>query len=190
MLGVVASVGEHRTDADHDGKGGEEQPFEDERVVDVGCGRGAGHGHAVPIHRDVVLCAPLGSVRRVGAGEVAAALRADGAAIQDQVGMTTQHADQQGKSALIGRIRRAPQIQFCYELAGSWDLLLLFDCASMAEFNQVAESVLVMTCPSLVVLVMGWDLGCRWSAQPSMKASRSAWRRSRSVSGSAWLLPS
>lgn len=55
----------------------------------------------------------------------------------------SEHADQQGKTALIGRIRRAAQIQFCYELAGSWDLLLLFDCASMAEFNQVAESVLV-----------------------------------------------
>jgi Lrp/AsnC family leucine-responsive transcriptional regulator len=55
----------------------------------------------------------------------------------------SQHADQQGKSALLKRIHATPQIQFCYELAGSWDLLLLFDCASMAEFNDLSERVLV-----------------------------------------------
>ena len=54
----------------------------------------------------------------------------------------SEHADQQGKSLLLRRISAAPQIQFCYELAGSWDLLLLFDCATMAEFNLVAERVL------------------------------------------------
>ena len=54
-----------------------------------------------------------------------------------------EHADQQGKSALIKRIGEAPQVQLCYELAGAFDLLLLFDCAGMAEFNQVAEAVLV-----------------------------------------------
>lgn len=55
----------------------------------------------------------------------------------------SEHADQQGKSALLDRIRAAPQVQFCYELAGTYDLLLLFDCASMEEFNNVAERVLV-----------------------------------------------
>jgi Lrp/AsnC family leucine-responsive transcriptional regulator len=55
----------------------------------------------------------------------------------------SEHADQQGKALLLQRIRSAPQVQFCYELAGSWDLLLLFDCSSMAEFNEVAERVLV-----------------------------------------------
>lgn len=54
----------------------------------------------------------------------------------------SEHADQQGKALLLRRIRAAPQIQFCYELAGSWDLLLLFDCATIAEFNLVAERVL------------------------------------------------
>ena len=54
----------------------------------------------------------------------------------------SEHADQQGKAALLDRIRTAPQVQFCYELAGTYDLLLLFDCASMDEFNQGAESVL------------------------------------------------
>lgn len=55
----------------------------------------------------------------------------------------SEHADQCGKAALIERIRSAPQVQFCYELAGTFDLLLLFDCATMAEFNEVAERVLV-----------------------------------------------
>ena len=55
----------------------------------------------------------------------------------------SEHADQQGKSLLLKRIHAAPQVQFCYELAGSWDLLLLFDCSTIAEFNDVAERVLV-----------------------------------------------
>jgi Lrp/AsnC family transcriptional regulator, leucine-responsive regulatory protein len=55
----------------------------------------------------------------------------------------SEHADQSGKALLLQRIRSAPQVQFCYELAGTWDLLLLFDCATMAEFNEVAERVLV-----------------------------------------------
>jgi DNA-binding Lrp family transcriptional regulator len=55
----------------------------------------------------------------------------------------SEHADQHGKSALVERIRAAPQVQFCYELAGLYDLLLLFDCSSMAEFNEVAERILL-----------------------------------------------
>lgn len=54
----------------------------------------------------------------------------------------SEHADQQGKAALLDRIRATVQIQFCYELAGTYDLALLFDCASMEEFNETAESVL------------------------------------------------
>lgn len=54
-----------------------------------------------------------------------------------------EHADQRGKSALLERIQSAPQVQFCYELAGTYDMLLLFDCSSMAEFNDVSERVLV-----------------------------------------------
>lgn len=55
----------------------------------------------------------------------------------------SEHADQRGKSGLLKRIEQAPQIQFCYELAGVSDLVLFFDCADMAEFNEVAEEVLV-----------------------------------------------
>jgi Lrp/AsnC family leucine-responsive transcriptional regulator len=54
----------------------------------------------------------------------------------------SEHADQRGKAALLERIRTAAQIQFCYELAGTYDLALLFDCATMEEFNETAESVL------------------------------------------------
>jgi Lrp/AsnC family leucine-responsive transcriptional regulator len=54
-----------------------------------------------------------------------------------------EHANLAGKSALVGRIRAVPQIQFCYELAGTTDMLLLFDCENMAEFNTLAETVLV-----------------------------------------------
>ena len=55
----------------------------------------------------------------------------------------SEHADQRGKSALLERIKRVPQIQFCYELAGVYDLLLLFDCTHMDEFTATAEAVLV-----------------------------------------------
>ena len=54
-----------------------------------------------------------------------------------------EHADQAGKTALLKRIANAPNVQLCYELAGAHDLLLLFDCEHMAEFNEVAEAVLV-----------------------------------------------
>lgn len=55
----------------------------------------------------------------------------------------SEHADQRGKAALLERIREWAQVQFCYELAGTFDLLLLFDCSDMAQFNDVAEAVLV-----------------------------------------------
>jgi DNA-binding Lrp family transcriptional regulator len=54
-----------------------------------------------------------------------------------------EHADVAGKAALVRRIRAVQQIHFCYELAGTTDMLLLFDCANMAEFNTLAETVLV-----------------------------------------------
>lgn len=55
----------------------------------------------------------------------------------------SEHANQRGKQALLDRIRQVPQIQFCYELAGVYDLVLLFDCAHMDEFTDIAEAVLV-----------------------------------------------
>src|SRR4051794_787790 len=44
----------------------------------------------------LILRAPLGPVRRIGPGEIAPAFGAHRAAIQDQVGMASQHANQQG----------------------------------------------------------------------------------------------
>src|SRR4051812_36362000 len=35
MLGVVAFIGEHRANAGHNREGGQEQPLEDKRIVDV-----------------------------------------------------------------------------------------------------------------------------------------------------------
>ena len=55
----------------------------------------------------------------------------------------SEHADQRGKQALLDRIGRVSHVQFCYELAGVYDLLLLFDCAHMDEFTETAEAVLV-----------------------------------------------
>ena len=54
-----------------------------------------------------------------------------------------EHADQRGKQALLDRIERTPQVQFCYEIAGGYDLVLLFDCLHMDEFTDTAEAVLV-----------------------------------------------
>ncbi len=55
----------------------------------------------------------------------------------------SEHADQRGKQALIDRILRTAQIQFCYEVTGTHDFVLLFDCADMDEFTGTAEMVLV-----------------------------------------------
>ena len=52
-----------------------------------------------------------------------------------------EHADQKRKRALLDRLEAAPQVQFCYELAGVVDLLLLLDCSDMAEFNDLVGSL-------------------------------------------------
>ena len=54
-----------------------------------------------------------------------------------------EHADDRGKAALLERIASTEQIQFCFELTGVQDLLLLFNCRDMDEFNRIAEAVLV-----------------------------------------------
>lgn len=53
-----------------------------------------------------------------------------------------EHADLGGKTALRERLIAARQVQFCYETTGAFDLLALFDCAGMDEFNQLADSIL------------------------------------------------
>ncbi|MFL6765120.1 MAG: Lrp/AsnC family transcriptional regulator, partial [Sphingomicrobium sp.] len=47
----------------------------------------------------------------------------------------SEHADLAGKAALERRLVASGQVQFCYEIAGPHDLVALFDCATMADFN-------------------------------------------------------
>ena len=54
----------------------------------------------------------------------------------------SEHADRAGKAALEQRLLAAPEVQFCYEIAGPHDFVLLFDCTGMADFNACAEALL------------------------------------------------
>jgi Lrp/AsnC family leucine-responsive transcriptional regulator len=54
-----------------------------------------------------------------------------------------EHADLKGKASLEDRLRSVDQVQFCYETTGGSDILALFDCASMSEFNALCDGVLV-----------------------------------------------
>jgi DNA-binding Lrp family transcriptional regulator len=57
----------------------------------------------------------------------------------------SEHADLAGKATLEKRLLAADVVQFCYEIAGPNDFLLLFDCANMAEFNAAADELLAST---------------------------------------------
>jgi DNA-binding Lrp family transcriptional regulator len=54
----------------------------------------------------------------------------------------SEHADIKGKDALERRMLDKTQVQFCYEIAGPHDIVALFDCSDMAEFNAIAEELL------------------------------------------------
>ena len=54
----------------------------------------------------------------------------------------SEHADLKGKNALEKRLLEAPCVQFCYEIAGPHDIIALFDCESMAAFNELADMLL------------------------------------------------
>jgi Lrp/AsnC family leucine-responsive transcriptional regulator len=54
----------------------------------------------------------------------------------------SEHADRAGKAALEKRLLADDAVQFAYEIAGPHDLVCLFDCASMAEFNAAADELL------------------------------------------------
>jgi Lrp/AsnC family leucine-responsive transcriptional regulator len=54
-----------------------------------------------------------------------------------------EHADLKGKMAVEERLRAVDQVQFCYEVTGDSDLLLLVDCTTMLEFNRFCDEVLV-----------------------------------------------
>ena len=52
-----------------------------------------------------------------------------------------EHADRAGKQAFERRLHASDEVQFCYEIAGPNDFVVLFDCANMAEFNSAAEDL-------------------------------------------------
>lgn len=54
----------------------------------------------------------------------------------------SEHADRAGKAVLEQRLLAADEVQLCHEIAGQHDFIALFDCASIAEFNDAAETLL------------------------------------------------
>jgi DNA-binding Lrp family transcriptional regulator len=54
----------------------------------------------------------------------------------------SEHADRSGKVGLERQLLDSAAVQFCHEIAGPHDYVALFDCASVAEFNHAADSLL------------------------------------------------
>jgi Lrp/AsnC family leucine-responsive transcriptional regulator len=52
-----------------------------------------------------------------------------------------EHADRAGKAALLARLEQAEEVQFAYEISGSYDLLALLDCSSMDALVALAEQL-------------------------------------------------
>jgi DNA-binding Lrp family transcriptional regulator len=52
-----------------------------------------------------------------------------------------EHADRAGKTALLKRLNDAAEVQFAYEISGSYDLVALLDCISMDAFVELAEQL-------------------------------------------------
>jgi Lrp/AsnC family leucine-responsive transcriptional regulator len=54
----------------------------------------------------------------------------------------SEHADLKGKGSLEKRLLASDEVQFVYEIAGPHDIIALFDCASMDEFNASTGELL------------------------------------------------
>lgn len=52
-----------------------------------------------------------------------------------------EHADHAGKQALLNRLRACDEVQFAYEISGTYDLLALLDCETMNAFVDLAEQL-------------------------------------------------
>jgi Lrp/AsnC family leucine-responsive transcriptional regulator len=52
-----------------------------------------------------------------------------------------EHADRAGKDELLRRLRDTGEVQFAYEISGSYDLLTLLDCTGMDAFVDLAEQL-------------------------------------------------
>jgi len=55
----------------------------------------------------------------------------------------SEHANAKGKRSLDARLAAEPAVQFCFDVTGPIDIIVLFDCADMAEFTSLADRVLL-----------------------------------------------
>ena len=55
----------------------------------------------------------------------------------------SQHADAKAKRLLDERLAAEPAVPFCYDVTGPIDMIVLFDCADMAEFTSLADRLLL-----------------------------------------------
>ena len=53
-----------------------------------------------------------------------------------------EHADLEGRASVDRKLLASNDVQFCYEIAGAHDLIAMFDCANMAEFNRAVDELL------------------------------------------------
>lgn len=51
----------------------------------------------------------------------------------------SEHADRAGKDALLKRLQGSAEVQFVYEISGTYDLLALLSCEHMDAFVEEAE---------------------------------------------------
>jgi Lrp/AsnC family leucine-responsive transcriptional regulator len=54
----------------------------------------------------------------------------------------SEHANPEGKARLIKQLVSADEVQFAYEVTGTADIVALFDCRNMEDFNQLTEQLL------------------------------------------------
>ena len=52
-----------------------------------------------------------------------------------------EHADRRGKDLLLERLHAANEVQFAYEISGTYDLLAMLDCTDMNRFVELAEAL-------------------------------------------------
>lgn len=56
-----------------------------------------------------------------------------------------EHADRPGKERLERRLMAVDEVQLCVEIAGPHDMLVLLDCASMADLTETVEALFSQT---------------------------------------------
>lgn len=112
------------------------------RLQRVGCATGDALAQIVPLSPSAI-ARRLRRLRKEG--WIAATVVLLSSSLTDQrlraivAVQLSEHANLKGKAELLARLESAPQVQFCYELAGVIDFQLLLDCRDMCEFNDVVE---------------------------------------------------